>query len=211
MNSQTELPPGAQQKADDAQRQAQKYVENTSGAANVHSFDENMTPQQKKEQIEKQIPAEMLPPQKESTQQPGGMATDVDTVDAEQIRLTAAMAEKKPTADITTTGIGNQPKSDPGAFTKIPNYYRSGWTAFSNLQNPGGSIQLRAAEKPEDVFGDQLEEGWYGEWWQNAGVLLFTGFFTWLLMKMGAGLATVLVVCAFLGECYTPFSPCLCG
>lgn len=205
MNSQTELPPDAQNKADAAQKQAQKYVENTSGAANVHTFDENMTPQQKREQIEKAIPAEMLPPPKESTQQPGGMHTDVGTVDAEKIREKAASAEKKPTADITTTGVEKQAKSEPGAFTKIPNYYRSGWTAFSNLQNPGGSLQLRAAEKPEDAFGDQLKEGWYGEWWQNAGVLFFTGFFTWLLMKMGAGLATVLVVCAFLGTFTLPF------
>lgn len=202
MNSQTELPPDAQSKADEAQKQAQKYVENTSGAANVHTFDENMTPQQKREQIEKKIPTEVLPPQKESLKEPGGMATDVGTVDAEQIRLTAASAEKKPTEDVTTTGVKQQVKSEPGAFTKIPNYYRSGWTAFSNLQNPGGSIELRAAEKPEDAFGDQLKEGWYGEWWQNAGVLIFTGFFTWLLMKMGAGLATVLVVCAFLGTYY---------
>ena len=124
MNPQTEPPPGTQSKADAAQKQAQKYVENTSGAANVHTFDENMTPQQKREQIEKAIPAEMLPPQKESTQQPGGMLTDVGTVDAEKIREKAASAEKKPTADITTTGVENRPKSEPGAFTKIPNYYR---------------------------------------------------------------------------------------
>jgi hypothetical protein len=119
----------------------------------------------------------------------------VPTVDAEKIRLTAAGAEKKPTAQTTTTAT----KETPGAFTKIPNYYRSGWTAFSTLENPGGSIQLRAAEIPEDPFGDQLKESWYGEWWHNAGVLFFTGFFTWLLIKMGGGLASVMVVCAFLG------------
>lgn len=183
--------------AQQAQQLAQKHVEDTAGTT-VHTFDPDMTPEQKREQAEKQVPAEMLPSKTLNKQEPGALPTDVPTVDAEKIRLTVAGAEKKPTAQTTVTAT----KETPGAFTKIPNYYRSGWTAFSTLENPGGSIQLRAAEIPEDPFGDQLKESWYGEWWHNAGVLFFTGFFTWLLIKMGGGLASVMVVCAFLGVLY---------
>lgn len=213
MNSEKHIPPDAsagqaqaqaQAQAQEAQHLAQKHVENTAGTT-VHTFDDSMTPEQKKEQAEKRIPADMLP-SKELNQEPGAMATDVPSVDAEQIRLAAASAEKKPTAPTATIAKSEsqQQKSTPGAYTKIPNYYRCGWTAFSTLENPGGSIQLRAAEIPEDPFGDQLKESWYGEWWHNSGVLFFTGFFTWFLIKMGGGLASVMVVCAFLGELHTP-------
>ena len=207
-----------QSQAQEAQYLAQKHVENTA-VTGVHTFDENMTPEQKRAQAEKQIPAEMLP-NKDKEQQPGVMATDVPSLDAQQIRMAAASAERKPAVAMTKASPGSvkPPTSEnqvyttsenqvhraksapPGAFTKMPNYYRSGWTAFSALENPGGSIQLSAAEKPEDPLGDQLNEALYGEWWHNASVLFFTGFFTWLLIKMGGGLASVMIVCAFLGK-----------
>lgn len=220
--------PNPESVSQEAHHQAVKDVEKTAGTP-VHTFDDSMTPEQKREQVERQVPAEMLPP-KPNDQQPGAMLTDQKTHNADAIALAAAEAEKKEPAIRTTTFSpehtprlgGTDPndqteaqreaakplpmapvvdgKSAPGAFTNVPNWYRSGWTAFSSLENPGGTTHLTAAEKPVDPLGDQLSESLYGEWWWNSGVLFFTGFFSWLLVKIGLGFFSVMIVCAFLGN-----------
>ncbi|KAG2172009.1 hypothetical protein INT43_001486 [Umbelopsis isabellina] len=220
--------PNPESVSQEAHHQAVKDVEKTAGTP-VHTFDEDMTPEQKREQVERQVPAEMLPP-KPQDQQPGAMLTDQKTHDADAIALAAAEAEKKPAIRTTTFSPDHTPrlggtdpkdqteaqkeaakapiapvvegKSAPGAFTNVPNWYRSGWTAFSTLENPGGTTHLTAAEKPVDPLGDQLSESLYGEWWWNSGVLFFTGFFSWLLVKMGLGFFSVMIVCAFLATYY---------
>ncbi|KAI9309205.1 C2 domain-containing protein [Cunninghamella echinulata] len=116
----------------------------------------------------------------------------------------------------------------PGSFQSntygLPDWYNVGWTAFSELPNPGDEAALEALKvadasedalyqryntaRPDkqpsntDLISQFLSEAYYGEWYHNAGVMIFAVASTWLQTKLGGGLMGCLVIGAFLGTYY---------
>ncbi|ORX55786.1 hypothetical protein DM01DRAFT_1321135 [Hesseltinella vesiculosa] len=107
----------------------------------------------------------------------------------------------------------------------LPEWYKVGWTAFSELPDPAfeenvdgfkkelnDSTEAVAAkystarpDKPvehTDMLSQYLSEAYYGEWYHNAGALFVAVASTWIQTKLGGGLMGCLVIGAFLGTYY---------
>lgn len=196
--------------ATDALNQANKQVEKAAGAANIHAFDEEQTPEQKKAQAQEALPSTFKG--KDTGGKAESMPTDVGTSNASDVAAALDAASKAPKATTTTS----QPA--PGAYptqkdSRIPDWYKVGWTSFSELPNPGEDSKVEqykagmAAsaqpvdnnEKHQDMLAEFLKESYYGEWYHNAGAILVTVLFTWILARIGSGLMSCLVIGAFLG------------
>lgn len=121
----------------------------------------------------------------------------------------------------------SSPPSAPGSFQKsngnLPDWYNVGWTSFSDLPNPGNEQDLETLKKTlggssdalvetfstarpdkgsskHDLISHFLSEAYYGEWYHNAGVMIFAVASTWAQTKLGGGLMGCLVIGAFLGK-----------
>ncbi|KAJ2964405.1 hypothetical protein NQZ79_g602 [Umbelopsis isabellina] len=196
--------------AADALNQANKQLEKTAGAANIHAFDEEQTPEQKKAQAQEALPSTFKG--KDTGGKSESMPTDVGTSNASDVAAALDSASKAPVSS-------SQPA--PGAYptqksSRLPDWYKVGWTSFSELPNPGEDSKLEeykagvAAsaqpvdnnEKHQDMLAEFLKESYYGEWYHNAGAILVTVLFTWILARIGSGLMSCLVIGAFLATYY---------
>ncbi|KAG2237442.1 hypothetical protein INT48_009571, partial [Thamnidium elegans] len=134
-----------------------------------------------------------------------------------------ATAEEKKQAILKSTPT--TVKNTPGSFVKdaaIPDWYNIGWTAFSNLPNPGdekATAEFLKTHTPEqlkeayynsrssngnvdDFIAQFINEKYFGEWYHNCGVVFVCIFFTWFLIKLRLGLMSCLIVGAFFATYY---------
>lgn len=130
-----------------------------------------------------------------------GLATELDTHDTALTREAVTAAERKSvpaTADMP--GSFKLPKT-----SLIPEWYRTGWTSMSSVENPGGAIQSLLATQYKRSLDDPLDEMLpsllYGEWYHNGAALFVTAIVSFTLAKMNAGLGTIVLFCLFIGTC----------
>ena len=187
--------------------------------APVHSFLPHASPKAKRAQAERAIPADLLPDFRNLGNKRGGLHTELGTNDVNQIRQALTAAQKKPIAPVKTTHV-RQPSSattprtprtpstasgtaptTTTASSRIPEWYRVGWTAFSSTPNPGGPPLLAASEKKLD---DPLEQAvatlFYNRWWNNTAAIFVIGIVFWCLGRIGGGFVTFGTGCLFVGK-----------
>lgn len=180
---------------------------------------EELTPEQKKQLAKDKAPDTGLSDAINSKKQAkGALATDLDTNDTNEVLAAVANASAKPVAE------KQQQQQPPGSFNAEPKKSPSqaGWTSFSKLPNPGDESALetlkqsfstdalvdmfkgsRTSDKSalhNDLLAQYLKDSHFGEWYHNAGCIMFTVFSTWLLTKLGGGLMACLVIGAFSGK-----------
>lgn len=187
-------------------------LKNENGAP-VHTFDPDMSAQDKKAEAMKNA-SNIVDPK-------SPLATDIGSTDNKKV----AEAFSDPLAKSTSPS-----KKTPGGFVEdpikagIPDWYNVGWTAFSNLPNPGDEKAMAEFSKThneeqiketyyqsrssngevDDFIAQFISEKYYGEWYHNCGVVFVAIFFTWLLIKLRLGLMSCLIVGAFFGKrCFT--------
>ncbi len=147
------------------------------------------------------------------------MTNDQGTNDSKTLANAIASADAKPTK---TVPVEAPAKKSPGSFTSEA---KAGWSAFSQLPNPGDEEAIaelgsklgldslihmyKGTRTPpsvhdnnQDLVSQFLKEAYYGEWYHNTAVMLFTVVFTWLLTRLGGGLMACLVIGAFLATYY---------
>ncbi|KAG2225823.1 hypothetical protein INT45_007067, partial [Circinella minor] len=182
----------------------------------IHSFDPDAAPKVKREEAERNIPKDLLPDFRNFGNKRGGLQTELGTSDVEQIKQALSAAQKKPIAPVKTTGhkrLSSGPRTPrtprtPSGTTaaalpdslqsRIPEWYRVGWTAFSTRPNPGGPIQLAAAEnKAEDPLENMVSFLFFSEWWGQGGAVFTIGIIFWLLGTLGGGFITFAIGCLF--------------
>ncbi|KAI9266580.1 C2 domain-containing protein [Phascolomyces articulosus] len=185
----------------------------------IHSFDRDASPGAKREEAERGIPKDLLPDFRNLGTKRGGLHTELGTSDVEQIKQALSAAQKKPIAPVKTTGhkrlssggprtprTPRTPSGTSGAATatatdsqsRIPEWYRVGWTAFSTQPNPGGPIQLAAAEnKLEDPLERMVSFLFFSKWWGQGGAIFTIGVIFWSLGTLGGGFITFGVGCLF--------------
>lgn len=152
----------------------------------------------------------------------------VDSPTTLQVDTTVTNVKSQSTFTMTasTTSTTSTPVT-PGSFSKsngtLPNWYKVGWTAFSELPNPGHEQDLEtlkgllggstdavinafSTSRPDkntsnnDLVSRYLGEAYYGEWYHNAGAMLVAVASTWIQTKLGGGLMGCLVIGVFLGK-----------
>jgi hypothetical protein len=198
--------------------------------ATLHTFHPDAAPETKRQEALDKAGVEMpnirnMIPGKET---PPTLTTDIGSSDnqavADALTNTDTVAET-PTRLVSNTDTKEGPTT-PGAFKSgpakgLPDWYKVGWTGFSDLPNPGDEIIMSEFSKVHtseeiqelykgsrgsngeynrDVLAQFVNEKYYGEWWFNVGAVFISIFFTWLLIKCGLGLMSCFVVGAFFGE-----------
>ncbi|KAI9011886.1 C2 domain-containing protein [Phycomyces nitens] len=169
----------------------------------------------------KLIPADIVP-DLHAFAKSDGLQTELATHDAREIKKVVTEAEKKPvipsrvrkklqisTGDTpndqeeteSPTMVGTFPNC-PVPASRIPSWYKTGWTAFSTESNPGGSLNIKATQPKFHVLDQVIPNMYYGEWWHNASALVVTGLMAWTIGKVGGGLGPVFLGCLFLGTYY---------
>ncbi|KAI8372518.1 C2 domain-containing protein [Choanephora cucurbitarum] len=187
----------------------------TAIADKVNDFKDTLSPADKKAEAEKQ--ASVVLNNAPSLKAKAHMQNDQGTNDSQTIASAIAAAEAKPVKSQV------QPQETiPGAYTSEKKDTSVGWSAFSKLPNPGDeaaiselSTQLgldtvismykgsrTSAIDENDLTTKFLNEAYYGEWYHNAAVMLFSVVFTWLLTRFGGGIYACLVIGAFLATYY---------
>ncbi|KAI8880983.1 hypothetical protein K501DRAFT_253973 [Backusella circina FSU 941] len=147
-----------------------------------------------------------------------GLRTELDSHDAELTRHTITKSNSKSIPPVTDNkrisvimtkddGVEELLVDTPGSIYSrsnalIPNWYRIGWTSFSNAKNPGGSLNIKATEKENDPLSEILPLVLFGEWYHNASALLLTGLAGYGLACLGGGLGSVLLFILFIASYY---------
>ncbi|KAL0077106.1 C2 domain-containing protein [Phycomyces blakesleeanus] len=189
-----------------------------SSAAPIHAVD---TTSQPHTSAKKLIPADIVP-DLHAFAKSDGLKTELATHDANEIKRVITEAEKKPVMpsrlrkklEISTEGITSTDREDisptmvgtfphcPLPASRIPPWYRTGWTAFSTENNPGGSLNIKATQPKFHILDEAIPNMYYGEWWHNVSALVITALMAWIIGKVGGGLGPVFLGCLFLGTYY---------
>ncbi|KAI8338841.1 C2 domain-containing protein [Blakeslea trispora] len=134
--------------------------------------------------------------------------------------------EKKAELMDHASSVPSAPQLDPNKAIDqdVLNDSKAGWTAFSNLPNPGDEqamydfAQHRSPDEIKQSYNDRARTSngefnddlvaqlipihLLGEWYHNCGVVFVAIFFTWLLTKLRFGLMSCFVVGAFFATYY---------
>lgn len=182
----------------------------------INNFVDSLSPADKKAEAEKK--AEVVLDTLPNLKQDKSIQNDQGTNDSTTIANAIASANEKP---VKNKEVSDQSaKKTPGSFHSQDK--KVGWDAFSQLPNPGDEKSIEELnnalgldtlismykgarttnKQEEDLVSKFLNESYYGEWYHNGAVMLFTVVFTWLLTRFGGGLMACLVVGAFLATYY---------
>jgi Ca2+-dependent lipid-binding protein len=186
-------------------------VTQTAVRENLNDYNESQTPADKQAEAEKkaQVVLDSLPQLKSQAAIPNDQATN----DSKTLANAIVNADAKPVKQALSK------EKAPGSFISDS---KVGWDAFSKLPNPGNEEAIeelasklgldaligmykgsRTSNKNEqDLVSQFLKEAYYGEWYHNTAVMLFSVVFTWILTRFGGGLMACLVVGAFLATYY---------
>lgn len=132
-----------------------------------------------------------------------GLSTELDTHDTVKTRETFTGAAQKTIPATTTLSAGMPGGFIPPTQSRIPEWYRTGWTSLAPGENPGGELNLLASrfkKSLDDPLDEMLPNMLYGEWYHNGAALFVTAIVSFLLAKMNAGLGSILLFCLFIGK-----------
>lgn len=132
-----------------------------------------------------------------------GLSTELDTHDTVLIQETVTAAEQKTIPATTTLSAGMPGGFIPPTKSRIPEWYRTGWTSLSPGVNPGGELDILASQFKrtfDDPLDEMLPNILYGEWYHNGAALFVTAIVSFMLAKMNAGLGSILLFCLFIGK-----------
>ncbi|KAK4047503.1 Tricalbin-2 [Microbotryomycetes sp. JL221] len=198
-----------------ADLQLQQAVDQAKGAT-VHSFDPDATPQEKARAARKGAPGsvdmsavpDLRPPEVAQFKKDGGvgMTTDIGTSgkqvvpttnSAEIDAIAIAQDEGRLDSEGTPSPTGSMPTAT-GKVREIPAWFAIGWTGQDK------TLFLSPEEgRARTILNEFVSEAYYGQWWHNAGVIVFAVLASHFLTLFGGGLASLLVVIAFCATYYS--------
>ncbi|ORX52810.1 hypothetical protein DM01DRAFT_1336589 [Hesseltinella vesiculosa] len=142
-------------------------------------------------------PRDLLPDFRNIGHQHHGIQTELGTCNAQDIIHALQLAQQKPT-DIELKQPDVTDQTSPPQ-QRIPEWYRVGWTAFSEMENPGGSLNILATEhQPLNDVDAAFDFVWHSLWLQQTGAIFVIGITAWLLARVGGGWIVFLLLLTFI-------------
>lgn len=203
--------------------------ESQQGAA-VHAFNPDASPQEKAEQAKANAPSAVsgtLP-----TAGATAVVTDIDPKlakghgkipsisvtseedkkalekknDAKEAAADAAAATKGHTKGApsaasvasakSTSSVPGEFPDEPAAPYEIPDWYKVGWTALA-----GDDPAAKANER--GLMEEWLSDMWFGQFYHNAGIIIFAILSTYLSAKLGGGVGWLFIIGAVCATYYS--------
>jgi Ca2+-dependent lipid-binding protein len=160
----------------------------------VHTFTEDATPAQKREQVEELVDGPKVPDFRSLGKKQDGFATEIGTSDADQIKQKIAEAHEKEIQQPVT----RQKKAVPVIHTiagyrvskALPDDSRIGWTSLSNAKNPGGSLNIHAMEAKKKLVQPIFV---FHQSWRDYGIIFIVGIGFHMIAKMGLGVGMIIL------------------
>ncbi|KAH7915157.1 C2 domain-containing protein [Hygrophoropsis aurantiaca] len=118
---------------------------------------------------------------------------DADKVAKEEREDTGQLGGSPPTA----TTPGSYPSSSINA---IPDWYKVGWRAHANVDRPPLE---QGEEKDKTILQLFFSEQYYGDWYHNAGIIIFAVFSSHFLTRFGFGWGWLFILLAICSTYYT--------
>ncbi|CEP18998.1 hypothetical protein [Parasitella parasitica] len=134
-----------------------------------------------------------------------GLSTELNSHDTALTRETVTAAAQKSIPATTTLSAGMPGGFIPPTTSRIPEWYRTGWTSLAPGANPGGELDILAShfkKSLNDPLDEIMPNALYGEWYHNGAALFVTAFVSFVLAKMNAGLGSILLFCLFIASYY---------
>lgn len=193
------------------ERQSQEKIKQE-----AYDFDPNAPPEEKAAQIKKAIPPGLVLNAVKLNEPPkaSGVITDIDGPAVNGNDVTNGQPNGKSEL-LTPTTNGTGPKSpvspkSPMSSGMINGFPKAGEDDWSRTSGPPriGNVIEELVQTAGDTTEHQtwvaanLDDKFYGEWWHNAGVIIFACLTTWFITKIGGGLAWVILVMATCGTYY---------
>ncbi|KAH8645472.1 C2 domain-containing protein [Xylariales sp. PMI_506] len=174
---------------------AQKKMVEESKKAGVaaFTFDPDASPEEKKRQARSAIPDELRPHRKN---QAVAVATDVDDGSAPTYDLPPA--SKARVAEAPKDEQGNPiPESDEqdDLAEKVGWTQRFGWPTESVME-------VESMLDHQTWVEGKLSDKFYGDWYHNAGIIIFACISSWFVAVLGGGLASLFIIMAICSTYY---------
>lgn len=201
-----------------AEKREQERVTQQQIKQEAYDFDPYAPPAEKAAQIKKNIPPGLVlnAPKLNEPPKASGIATDIDGAAANGSTNGVSNGKANGKAELltpTTNGAGPKspvsPKSpaSPGMVNGFPKAGEDDWSRTSGPPRIGNAIDELMqnavdATEHQTLLAANLDDKFYGEWWHNAGVIVFACFSTWFITKIGGGLAWIILVMATCGTYY---------
>ncbi|KAI1971335.1 Tricalbin-2 [Ophidiomyces ophidiicola] len=171
-------------------------AESKKAGAAVYQFDPNATPEQKKQQVENSVPAGFHRDKK-----PPAVAITTDIVNG-----TTTTNGKVPVKESPVNGQAVElasPQKPSVELTEEQRWARdrTGWAPRFHSEDDDaddGEILL----DHQTALEGKLDEKFFGDWYHNAGIIIFACLTSWFVALIGGGLGWVFIVMAACGTYY---------
>ena len=166
------------------------YNQAKAAGAPTFEFDPDATPEQKKAQMKAQAPIER-PHRKH---QVAALVTDEDDGKTAGYDLPPPSKEGALAAPTSPTSVnGSISKDEDNVYSK------TGWAPrFGNPKDDEEGTLL----DHQDFLEGKLDDKFFGDWYHNAGVIIFASLMSWVVAVLGGGLGWVFLVMATCGTYY---------
>lgn len=157
------------------------------------------------QRIQAQVVKQFVPDLRSLGRHQDGFATEIGSSDADKIKQAIEAAQRKPILLEKKQSKRHQPLVHTIAGYRVshplPDDARIGWTAFSNIINPGGSLNILATEKKQSSEIDALVEYFvWNENWQDYGVIFIIGIGFWLIARLNGSIGILVCCLLFVGK-----------
>ncbi|TPX21172.1 hypothetical protein DIZ76_015126 [Coccidioides immitis] len=168
-------------------------VEKSRKAGSVaYQFDPNATPEQKDEQVKMTIPTNFHRDKK-----PSPVAVTTDVING------TAVDGKTPTTGKTDGQLSPLPPKPSTELSEEERWARdrTGWPPRFHIKEDEvdeGEILL----DHQTLLESKLDENLFGDWYHNAGIIVFACLASWFIALIGGGLGWVFIIMAACGTYY---------
>ncbi|KFA74977.1 hypothetical protein S40288_02195 [Stachybotrys chartarum IBT 40288] len=186
--------PDNQISAEDAEKEIVNLSRNAGIAA--FNFDPDATPEQKRAQARAAIPPGL---QRPSRSKATAIITDVDDGTGPDADLPEPTEDG--VIDVTSDGESKADGESGGDDAAPAPYARAGWSP--QLGWPSESaLEAESLLDHATWLEGKLPDTLYGDWYHNAGIIIFACIVSWLVAVLGGGLGWVMIVMAFCSTYY---------
>ncbi|RMZ81796.1 hypothetical protein DV738_g1947, partial [Chaetothyriales sp. CBS 135597] len=159
------------------------------------SFDPNATPEEKAKQA-KAVVGDVRPQQTKAV----GVVTDLDGGKPANYNLPAPSTKGAVAAPAAGTKQANGAPTEPGL---AGDWSKTGWAPrFGSGNKDGEGTDDRTLLDHQTLVEAHLDEKFFGDWYHNAGLIIFVGLATWAITRLGGGIGWVILILAAAGTYY---------
>ncbi|RMD43016.1 hypothetical protein DV735_g2151, partial [Chaetothyriales sp. CBS 134920] len=185
--------PNSNVTSEDVQRAV--LEESKKAGAVALSFDPNATPEEKAKQA-KAVTGEVKLQQTKAV----GVVTDLDDGKAAKYDLPPPSTKGAVAASAAGAKQANGAPQEPAI---AGDWSKTGWAPrFGSGNKDGEGTDDRTLLDHQTLVEAHLDEKFFGDWYHNAGLIIFVALATWAVTRLGGGIGWVILILAAAGTYY---------